>query len=453
MVSLTHSSARAKVARFAALALFPAFGLAFPLAADVVIPSSAFASGRNAAEFHSDVRVFNPSTSPVMFTPVFYDQSSSETITKPAVTLPGRSQVAYDNVLSSLFGRNLGSFGPIRFQTSSPLVVSSSVNNVNGCGNGSVSGQWLPGIDVQGALKSGTLVQLAVSADGSQGYRTNVDFINPGSIPANVTVKVRKGDGSQLSSTTLAPIGPNGFFQRTLDDGGTFPGVAGTTDTNLWVEFASDQPVLAFASVISNASGDPFAIVMTPEIAPAPVAPVASFTVSPSSPTINQQVTFTDTSTGDPATQLWLFGDGSTPVTSGTSVTHAYAAAGTYKATHSVTNAAGIDAISKDVVVAGSSGPTEITITAHQWAYEPGSITLQVGKTYKITWTSTDVNHGIGGLALLGITKCDIITKTLPCTATITPTANQIGTYDYICTQSSCGAGHSNMTAKIIVSN
>jgi PKD repeat protein len=449
MVWLTLSSTRAKVARLAALALFPAFGLSYRLAADVVIPSSAFASGRNAAEFHSDVRVFNPSTSPVIFTPVFYDQSSSETITKAAVTLPGRSQVAYDNVLSSLFGRSVGSFGPIRFQTSSPLVVSSSVNNVNGCGNGSVSGQWLPGIDVQGALKAGTLVQLAVSADGSQGYRTNVDFINPGSAAANVTVKVRKGDGSQLSSATLAPIGPNGFFQRTLDDGGTFPGVAGTTDTNLWVEFTSDQPVLAFASVISNASGDPFAIVMTPEIVPAPVAPVASYSVSPASPKTGESVTFTDTSTGNPTTQFWDFGDGSNSTTSAT-VSHTYGAAATYKTAHAVTNAAGISAATKDVVVAAPepAGPTDVTITAYTWAYDPPLTTLKVGTTYRITFKTRDVTHG-AALAALGLQDCGTITPGTPCVRTFTPSASQVDTFTFYCLQPSCGLGHETMTGQI----
>ena len=72
---------------------------------------------------------------------------------------------------------------------------------------------------------------------------------------------MRKGDGTLLSSVTPPPLAPNGFLQTRLDDAGTFPGVAGTTDTGLWLEFTADQPVLAFASVIHNVSGDPFAVV------------------------------------------------------------------------------------------------------------------------------------------------------------------------------------------------
>ena len=67
-----------------------------------------------------------------------------------------------------LFGKTLddGAFGPIRFQTSGALIVSSSVNNVQrAAATASVSGQWLPGLDATAAVKAGTLVQLASSVD------------------------------------------------------------------------------------------------------------------------------------------------------------------------------------------------------------------------------------------------------------------------------------------------
>ena len=45
------------------------------------------------------------------------------------------------------------------------------------------------------------------------------------------------------------------------------PGVQGITDTNLFLEFTSDRPVLAFTSVINDASGDPFEIVASRDTA------------------------------------------------------------------------------------------------------------------------------------------------------------------------------------------
>ena len=429
------------------------------LVADVVIPSAAFVSGANNALFQSDVRVFNPTSSPVNVTPTFYNVANGQTVTKAVITVPARAQVKYDNVLQSLFEQGTGSFGPVRFQTSGPIIVSSGVNNVNACTGGG-SGQWLPGIDVGQALKAGTLVQLASSVDTNAGFRTNLVFVNPGTANANVTVKVRKGDGSQLSSATLAPLGSNGFKQ--INNWADLPGVAGTADTNLWVEFTSDQPVLAFASVINNASGDPFAIVATPEPGTT-AAPVASYTFAPASPKAGDVVTFTDTSTGSPTSQLWAFGDGTT-ATSGTTATKTYSAAGTYKTAHFVTNSAGASSAVKDVVVAAvSSAPETINITASQFTFTPNTVALQVGKTYKIVFTSSDVTHGagIGGtntplVVLLGsaFNACNVMPRNQPCTVdNVTPTAAQVGTYSYACSQSSCGAGHGSMTGKFTVSN
>lgn len=231
-----------------------------------VLPSSAFRIGANGAEFHSDVRILNPGPSPATVTVSFYDQVSGQTDTAAPFDVGGREQASFDNILSSVFGRTLaqGAYGPIRFASTGPLVISSSVNNVNACGSGAVSGQWLPGIDVGQAMKAGVIAQLAVSGDGLSGYRSSIVLMNPGPRMATVTASIRRGGGSLISSGTIGPLGPNGFSQVPLD-ASTFPGVAGTTDTNLWLEFRSDQPVLGYASVINNASGDPFAIVATPD--------------------------------------------------------------------------------------------------------------------------------------------------------------------------------------------
>ncbi len=328
--------------------------------ADVLIPSSAFSTGKNNAEFHSDVRVFNPTNSPINFTPIFYRSDAAgnvvNTVQMPVVTIGPREQLAFDNVLQGLFGQSIGVFGPVRFQTTDTLLVSSGVNNVNGCGNGSVSGQSLPGIDTSAALTAGTLVQLAAGASATTGYRSNLDFLNPGATVANVTVKIRKGDGTQLSSGTIS-VGANGLVQKPIDDNGTFPGVGGTTDTNLWVEFTSDQPVLAFASVINNASGDPFAIVMTPEPNVSPLAPVASYTISSDAPAQGQSVTFTDTSSNSPANRFWVFGDGAVQATKSATTTHTYQAKGTSHTALFVYNENGSSSATKDIVVEATPNP------------------------------------------------------------------------------------------------
>ncbi len=440
---------------------------------DVVIPSSAFVNGQNFAEFHSDVRVFNPTNSPVNVTPVLYNQANGQTIVAPApgfVTVPARGQVAFDNILATLFLQAKGAFGPIRFETSAPIIVSSGVNNVNACGNGSTSGQWLPGIDVGQALKAGTLVQLAASADGGSGYHSNVVFMNPGTAAANVTSKLRMGDGTLVAAFTLDPLSANGFKQiNNLT--AWLPSPNTITDTNLWLEFTSDQPVLAFASVINNASGDPFAIVMTAEPNVSSSVPVASYTVNPASPNAGQSATFTDTSTNAPTSQLWAFGDGTT-ATSGATVQHTYSAAGTYRTSHFVSNAFGTSAATKDVVV-GTVLPITFTVSATtnndtHWTFTPNSVTCRVNVPCRITWTtpqSENKHHGLGGLGVFGVTLCDdgqSLDNLIPshaCTVTFTPTAFSLnnqptGGWVYTCTQTMCAptqALHDGMTGKIVI--
>ena len=447
--------------------------------ADVVIPSSVYRRGAGGAEFRSDVRVFNPTNAPVNVTPTLYDQVSGQAITKPTETIPPRSQKAWDNIVGTLFGKTLddGAFGPIRFQTAGPVIVSSSVNNYNACGNGSVSGQWLPGLDAGSALTAGTLVQIAASADAGTGYRSNVVFTNPGTSDAIVTARLKQGDGTLIKEVSVGPLPANGFTQIGALSA-WLPSPNTITSTNLFLEFTSDQPVLSFASVINNASGDPFAIVMTAEPNVSAPVPVASYNVAPSSPSPGQAVTFTDTSSNSPTTQLWAFGDG-TSATSGATVQHTYAAAGTYKTAHFAGNSAGTSAATKDVVVA-SATPIAVTISATttnntKWTFvcQTGpcsgagnnNVNLKVGQPYTITWTtpaSEAKTHGVGGLASIGIgTECDVIRSNQPCTVSITPTAGMLNTqvlvgghYTYVCTQSTCApsqAVHDAMQGTITI--
>lgn len=239
------------------------------MAQSYILPSSAYRTGANAAEYHSDVRILNQGTSAVTVTATFYDQQTSTTFPASPFQIAARSQAAFDNILQSLFGRQLGqgSYGPIRFDATGPILVNSNVNNVNACGTGAVSGQWLPGIIATKALAAGVIGELAVSSSAATGYRTNLVFMNPGTAPATATVNVRQGGGTLLSTATIGPLAPNGFTQVALGSP-VFPAVAGTTDTNLWVDFTGNQPVLAYATMINNASGDPYAVVASSDVPP-----------------------------------------------------------------------------------------------------------------------------------------------------------------------------------------
>jgi hypothetical protein len=59
----------------------------------------------------------------------------------------------------------------------------------------------------------------------------------------------------------------------------------------------------------------------------------------------------------------------------------------------------------------------------------------------------------MGGLAVIGIASCDLITAALPCARSFTPTAGQVGVWSYACTNNACGtvSQHNGMTATLTI--
>jgi len=279
-----------------------------------MLPSSSFRAGANGAEYRTDVRIINPASAAATVTAYFYDQVTSTTWQANSFQIEARSQAAFDNILRSLFGKTLdqGAYGPIRFEANGPLLVNASVNNVNACSSGAVSGQWLPGVLTSQSLKSGVIGQLAISSNSASGYRSNLVFVNGGNSAATATVRIRRGGGDLLSTATIGPLSPNGFRQVALD-ATTFPGVGGTTDTNLWLEFASDQPVIAYATVIHNVSGDPFAVMASAD-APSSAMQEVTFTLPGGVPLIMVRIPAGSFQMGAPATEQYSWDNHERPV-------------------------------------------------------------------------------------------------------------------------------------------
>jgi gluconolactonase len=88
--------------------------------------------------------------------------------------------------------------------------------------------------------------------------------------------------------------------------------------------------------------------------------PYAWFSFSPSTPTANQAVSFTDSSSGTPTSWSWSFGDGSTNTSQ--NPTHTYTAAGDYTVTLTATNANGTgESTSRTITVTGGSSSEGVT--------------------------------------------------------------------------------------------
>lgn len=146
--------------------------------------------------------------------------------------------------------------------------------------------------------------------------------------------------------------------------GGSGGGSAGPAAGNGDISDPASEPVSD--PVVPSTPSPPQTPVPESSQPPASTTPVVSFSSSVNGTVTGHNVTFTDTSSPEAASRLWTFGDG----TSGTgqTVVHAFAAAGDYVVTLSVTNANGSTSTSKvfPVLPAGVA-PTATSEPAKEW--------------------------------------------------------------------------------------
>jgi PKD repeat protein len=137
----------------------------------------------------------------------------------------------------------------------------------------------------------------------------------------------------------------------------------------------------------------------TPTIPP-PVgqAPTASFSFSPAKPKAGRAAQFSDASTGNPTAWQWSFGDGTSSIERNPK--HTYAAAGTFTARLTASNAYGSSQATKSVTVTGSTvkkSSQTLAVVAHsggvggsQWRSDlalanPSDQPLDIDFTYQPT--------------------------------------------------------------------
>jgi|GEM_PF-300548 len=142
------------------------------------------------------------------------------------------------------------------------------------------------------------------------------------------------------------------------------------------------------------------------------VAPVASFTYTPRAPVVNAPVSFTDTSSNEPVSWLWNFGDGSTSIEK--NPTHNYTTAGLKVVTLTVANAAGTSTTSREITIGATAtsyvpqlilpglraqGAAGSFFRTSMWLTNPGSSDTVV----RLRYVPTGPNGGAEETALITI--------------------------------------------------
>jgi plastocyanin len=202
--------------------------------------------------FRTDARIFNPSTTKDIQITAYYlpvgnvDNSAVQPLAP--ITVLKRQQVIYNDVVSSLF--HAGGLGAIRLKSDDDFVATQRIYAVATAGT---LGQFVAGVDASSAKAKGVIIQLA--SGGS--FHTNVGAANPNSNAANVTFHLYDKNNAIVGTAKTIVMPPYGVIGPTglLGYADAVPGNADLTDS--WLSYSSDQPIVAYGSVIDNGTTDP----------------------------------------------------------------------------------------------------------------------------------------------------------------------------------------------------
>ncbi len=231
----------------------------------LVFTTSAFANevylaiGGSVGVFHTDARIFNPSTTKdIQIQAYLLPPGADNTSVQPiAITVPHRQMVVYNDVVQSLFNSSVP-LAAIRLVSSDPFVATQRIYAATPQGT---LGQFEVGQDLTTAAKNGVLIQLRSNA----AFRTNIGLVNPNPTAANVNWTLYDKNNNVVgtvnnSASFPAQILPYGVVTPINVTSAFNTGGADLSDA--WISFSSDQPIFAYGSVVDNGTTDPTFIPM-----------------------------------------------------------------------------------------------------------------------------------------------------------------------------------------------
>ncbi len=211
----------------------------------------AHAPGVAPAVWYSDVSVLNLSAAVAELRLTFYGSTTPPAFT---ATLPPLEQLTFRDILHSLFQLPGNDVGVLMVESTQPVrVVARTYSRLGEGAAATTYGQAYPGVEIAEALTGSRVGYLpGLRSDGA--FRTNVEVVNVGAVPATFEIRFFSATGTHLRTLT-GGVAPN---RRTAV---TAALPAGTADAFAEVRVSPlDAKVIAFASVIDGNSTDPTTI-------------------------------------------------------------------------------------------------------------------------------------------------------------------------------------------------
>jgi alpha-tubulin suppressor-like RCC1 family protein len=215
----------------------------------------------------------------------------------------------------------------------------------------------VPGITDVAHIAAGGRHSLAVDSagttwawgDNEQGQLGIGSTSSPKQSPQQVTGLAGVVDLAGGEEHSLAVTADGSVWTWGSDEYGQL-GNGGTSSSNR----PSPTRVAGLDNVVSVAAYQSHSLALKSGAAGAGTAPTASFTWTPATPAVGGPVSFTDTSTGQPTSWSWDFGDGSS--SSQQQPVHTFQSAGSFDVELTVSNQYGSDSVFRTVTVGAPSG-------------------------------------------------------------------------------------------------
>ena len=207
--------------------------------------------GQAGTNFVTDMRIVNNGGSVATVTLEYYAQNpgghSAPTTTKTVTVAPGGQEVLDDvNTNTLAVGDGLGA---VKITADQNVLVSARIINDLRSENRGTAGFAYGAVET--GATSGTLEFLANDAN----FRTNIGFFNPSASPVTATFVARRADGSVLGSNTITIPGYAMSHQAAFALVSNVA-EADRTRNDFFVTWTSSAPLLPYASVTDNTTGD-----------------------------------------------------------------------------------------------------------------------------------------------------------------------------------------------------
>lgn len=202
--------------------------------------------------FKSDVRVFNPETSPRTFS-LFYvtPGQNGSTAVKATETIGPGQVLALNDVIASEF-HYTDSIGPMTVETSDQnfLVTSRAYTQ----GDNGTFGLFIPGLATTGGLSMGGRSATANGLSKTSSFHTNVGFTEVSGFPATVRIDLFDPNNVLLASTTRSTDSNTTFLITDVIQDQGLPATP-----SFRADFTVVSPtgrIVPFATYVDNVTGD-----------------------------------------------------------------------------------------------------------------------------------------------------------------------------------------------------